>query len=181
MSSVPNPVATTRSPAETPAQTIVSNDPLLSQRLRLIEQLWETVLLQECGQELVDLLKQLRQMCSPEGQAPKYPAEEVLDIITHLELKEAIQASRAFALFFQLINITEQHYDQAVRTSRDRIGYGTVDDASASDADNSDTNHSGDMNGADGTEPSPGMDIANSRKNERFNALFTHLKSQQVS
>ena len=151
MSSAPNSLATDRSTAETPAQTIVSNDPLLSQRLRLIEELWETVLLQECGQKLVDLLKQLRQMCSPEGQAPEYPAAEVLEIVHDLELKEAIQASRAFALFFQLINITEQHYDQAVRTSRDRIG-GNVPD-----------------------------ELPKTHKQERFSVLFPYLKSQQIS
>ena len=151
MSSAPNSIATDLPLAETPAQTIVSNDPLLSQRLGLIEELWETVLLQECGQKLVDLLKQLRQMCSPEGQAPEYPAEEVLKIIQDLKLKEAIQASRAFALFFQLINITEQHYDRAVHVSRDRR------DIVSSDS------------------------VTNSRKQERFNVLFSYLKSQQIS
>ena len=49
-------------------------------RLKLVENLWESVLLKESGQELVDLLRQLREMCSPEGQAPEYPAEAVLKV-----------------------------------------------------------------------------------------------------
>jgi phosphoenolpyruvate carboxylase len=44
-------------------------------RLKVMEELLESVLLDECGQELVDLLRQLRSMCSPDGQAPEYPAQ----------------------------------------------------------------------------------------------------------
>ncbi len=86
---------------------------LLNRRLRLVEELWESVILQECGQPLVDLLRRLRSMCSPEGQALEYPVPEVLQIVEHLSLKAAIQTARAFALFFQLINIVEQHYERA--------------------------------------------------------------------
>jgi phosphoenolpyruvate carboxylase len=85
----------------------------LNKRLRLVEDLWESVLEQECGKRLVDLLRRLRSMCSPEGQAPEYPAAEVLQIVEVLGLDEAIQTARAFALFFQLINIVEQHYERA--------------------------------------------------------------------
>jgi phosphoenolpyruvate carboxylase len=41
----------------------------LRHRLQVVEELWETVLRQECGQEMVDLLRQLRDLCSPEGPA----------------------------------------------------------------------------------------------------------------
>ena len=41
----------------------------LHHRLKIVEDLWEIVLKQECGQNLVDLLNQLRHLCSPEGQA----------------------------------------------------------------------------------------------------------------
>lgn len=86
---------------------------LLNRRLQLVEELWEAVILQECGQPLVDLLRRLRSMCSPEGQALEYPIPEVFQIVEHLSLEEAIQAARAFALFFQLINIVEQNYERA--------------------------------------------------------------------
>jgi phosphoenolpyruvate carboxylase len=118
-----NPVSRSLAPeigdSDSPVPVVLASDPLLSQRLQLIEELWEAVLRQECGQDLIDLLKQLRRMCSPEGQAPESLAAEVLKIVEELDLREAIQAARAFALFFQLINIVEQHYDQAVRKRGD--------------------------------------------------------------
>jgi phosphoenolpyruvate carboxylase len=89
----------------------------LRQRLKLVEALWESVLLQECGQELVDLLHQLLRLCSPEGQLEPTAVEptaksQVLSLVEALELNEAIKATRAFALYFQLINIVEQHFEQ---------------------------------------------------------------------
>jgi phosphoenolpyruvate carboxylase len=85
-------------------------------RLKVMEELLESVLLDECGQELVDLLRQLRSMCSPEGQAPEYPAQEVLKVVESLDLPQAITAARAFAMYFQLINIIEQNYEQEETT-----------------------------------------------------------------
>jgi phosphoenolpyruvate carboxylase len=87
-----------------------SIDLLLQHRLKVIEDLLEAVLREECGQELVDLLQQLRAMCSPEGQS--IPKAEVLKVVEKLELEEAVRAARAFALYFQLINTVEQHYEQ---------------------------------------------------------------------
>ncbi|NJK64401.1 MAG: phosphoenolpyruvate carboxylase [Synechococcaceae cyanobacterium SM2_3_1] len=88
-----------------------SSPSLLNLRLQMVEQLWESVLERECGPRLLDLLRLLR-ATSPDGQAPAQPPEEVLQIVEHLGLDEAIQAARAFALFFQLINIVEQHYER---------------------------------------------------------------------
>lgn len=87
-------------------------DLFLRHRLKVVEDLWESVLQSECGQELVDLLKQLRELCSPEGQATDLPQSSVAQVIEKLDLNAAIRASRAFALYFQLINIVEQHYEQ---------------------------------------------------------------------
>jgi phosphoenolpyruvate carboxylase len=85
---------------------------LLRHRLKLIEQLWESVLCSECGQDLVNLLKQMRAISSPEGLATEMPEFSVAQLIEKLPLNEAIAAARAFALYFQLINIVEQHYEQ---------------------------------------------------------------------
>lgn len=93
-------------------------DLFLRQRLQTVEELWESVLKQECGQELVNLLAQLRDLCSPEGQATNEQAAEAVKLISQLELNEAIRAARAFALYFQLINIVEQHYEQRQQLSR---------------------------------------------------------------
>jgi phosphoenolpyruvate carboxylase len=89
-----------------------TSDLFLRHRLNIVEELWESVLRQECGQELVDLLKQLRDLCSPEGQATDFPESSVPKVIEKLDLNAAIRAVRAFALYFQLINIVEQHYEQ---------------------------------------------------------------------
>lgn len=93
-------------------------DVFLHHRLKVTEDLLESVLQEECGQELVDLLRQLRSMCSPEGQAPRVPEAEVLKVVEKLDLNEAIRAARAFALYFQLINIVEQHHEQKESLAR---------------------------------------------------------------
>lgn len=100
------------------APVTTQNERLLHHRLEVVEELLEVVLQQECGQELVALLRQLRSMCSPEGQAPRVPEAEVLKVVEKLDLNEAIRAARAFALYFQLINIVEQHYEQQESISR---------------------------------------------------------------
>ncbi|MBO0352223.1 phosphoenolpyruvate carboxylase [Phormidium pseudopriestleyi FRX01] len=101
--------------------TVSSSDLFLRHRLKVVEDLWESVLRTECGQELVVLLAQLRAMYSSEGQACNFSESSVLKLVEQLDLNDAIRAARAFALYFQLINIVEQHYEQ-----RDRLrGAGT--------------------------------------------------------
>jgi phosphoenolpyruvate carboxylase len=85
---------------------------LLNHRLKVIEDLWERVLRDACGQELVNLLNQLRELCSSDGSAMEPLSQEIHQLIEQLDLKDAIRAARAFALYFQLINIVEQHYEQ---------------------------------------------------------------------
>jgi phosphoenolpyruvate carboxylase len=89
-----------------------ANNLLLNHRLKVIEDLWERVLRDACGQDLVNLLNQLRDMCSSDGSAAEPLPGKVQQTIEKLDLKDAIRAARAFALYFQLINIVEQHYEQ---------------------------------------------------------------------
>ncbi len=85
----------------------------LRHRIKLIEDLWESVLQQECGQNLVDLLKQLNATTgAPGGQIVDLRHSPAIAMIENLELNDAIRAARGFALYFQLINIVEQHYEQ---------------------------------------------------------------------
>jgi phosphoenolpyruvate carboxylase len=103
-----------------------TQDFFLRHRLKVVEAIWEDVLQHECGQELLDLLRQLRQMCSPEGQAPtadEARVKAVVDVVEALDLEDAIRASRAFALYFQLINIVEQHYEQRGQQQQYRAAY----------------------------------------------------------
>ncbi|MEH2150501.1 phosphoenolpyruvate carboxylase [Nostoc sp.] len=90
----------------------------LRHRLQVVEELWESVLRQECGQNMVELLRQLRDLCSPEGQARNDQASSAVKLIEQLNINEAIRAARAFALYFQLINIIEQEYEQRQQLSR---------------------------------------------------------------
>jgi phosphoenolpyruvate carboxylase len=113
----------TESKAEQAIALTSTSDLFLRHRLKVVEDLWESVLLQECGQQLVDLLRQLRDMCSPEGQAPESAESEALKVVEKLDLNEAIRAARAFALYFQLINIVEQHYEQRGQQQQYRAAY----------------------------------------------------------
>lgn len=93
-------------------QYFSNSDLFLQQRLKLVEQLWEDVLRAECGQELVTLLKNLRSLCCEQGKATGVSQSKITQVIENLDLNEAVRTSRAFALYFQLINIVEQHYEQ---------------------------------------------------------------------
>lgn len=97
---------------------VLHSELFLRHRLQVVEELWETVLRQECGQEMVDLLGQLRDLCSPEGQARNDQAAYAVELIEQLNINEAIRAARAFALYFQLINIIEQEYEQKQQLNR---------------------------------------------------------------
>ncbi|WP_375506123.1 phosphoenolpyruvate carboxylase [uncultured Nostoc sp.] len=90
----------------------------LRHRLQVVEELWESVLRQECGQNMVNLLRELRNLCSPEGQTTNDQASSAVKLIEQLNINEAIRAARAFALYFQLINIIEQEYEQRQQLSR---------------------------------------------------------------
>ncbi len=100
----------------------------------MVEDIWEAVLRNECGEELLTLLHQLRRLCSEEGQAPAARAasvQAVVQLVESLELEDAIWVARAFALYFQLINSVEQHYEQQGQQQQYRTVYGEVAAASA--------------------------------------------------
>ena len=106
----------------------------VQQRIKMVEDIWESVLWHECGEELLNLLHQLRRLCSVDGQAPVARAasvQKVVQVVEDLELPDAIRAARAFALYFQLINSVEQHYEQQGQQRQYRAAYGEVDPSSA--------------------------------------------------
>ncbi|MGK7946652.1 MAG: phosphoenolpyruvate carboxylase [Microcystaceae cyanobacterium] len=125
-------------PSPTPSNTnddiFTTSEIFLRHRLKLVEDLWESVLVAECGQELVELLNQLRAMCSPEGQTTEDSDLSIMEVIETLELNEAIRAARAFALYFQLINIVEQHYEQRDQQLARRSSYQAMREAEAKEA-----------------------------------------------
>ncbi|MCS7031583.1 MAG: phosphoenolpyruvate carboxylase [Gloeomargarita sp. SKYG116] len=89
--------------------------------LSLVESLLESVLQEEGGQHLVDLLRQLQAVCRLEGKAQSVATAEAAALVERLDLNAAIRATRAFALYFQLINIVEQYHEQCEKKRRQRL------------------------------------------------------------
>ncbi|MEM9265936.1 MAG: phosphoenolpyruvate carboxylase [Cyanobacteria bacterium P01_F01_bin.13] len=115
-----------------------ASEAFLRHRLTVVESIWESVLEAECGAELVSLLKNIRRMCAPDGQAdPALDNANALQLIEQLSLEDAIRMARAFALYFQLINIVEQHYEQQDQRKHyqmvaDGLGNGTEQNSKGS-------------------------------------------------
>ncbi|WP_288917546.1 phosphoenolpyruvate carboxylase, partial [uncultured Synechococcus sp.] len=96
-------------------QTLPSSDILmgrrtlrqLAERLELVEDLWRTVLRSECPPDQAERLLKLKQLCDEEETS-----KEIIRLIVEMDLAEAIAAARAFSLYFQLVNILEQHIEE---------------------------------------------------------------------
>ena len=79
---------------------------LLQDRLELVEELWRDVLHSECQPAQAERLLRMKAFCE-KGQI-----DEIVRLIRTMDLVEGINASRAFSLYFQLINILEQHIEE---------------------------------------------------------------------
>ncbi|MEN9540505.1 MAG: hypothetical protein RLZZ459_596, partial [Cyanobacteriota bacterium] len=90
---------------------------LLGERLELVEELWQTVLRSECPPQQVERLLRMKDLSgSIEGGEPDAGSEAatsaIVQLIRDMDLAEAIAAARAFSLYFQLVNILEQHIEE---------------------------------------------------------------------
>ncbi len=88
---------------------------LLQQRLELVEDLWQTVLRSECPTDQTDRLLRLKQLSDPsalEETNEISSSSEIAQLISEMDLAEAISAARAFSLYFQLVNILEQRIEE---------------------------------------------------------------------
>ena len=79
----------------------------LNERLELVEELWGNVLRSECPPEQAERVLQLKQLCREDETS-----DQIIDLIVAMDLSEAIAAARAFSLYFQLVNILEQHIEE---------------------------------------------------------------------
>jgi len=158
------------------------SDIFLTRRIKLIEDLWESVLQAECGQELVDLLQQLRSMGSPEGQATGLPSSSVPQLIEQLSLNDAVRAARAFALYFQLINIVEQHYEQREQQLNRQGSYQQHHATFSNDDSNANPSDQSSFQSVAGSELLERSWQGNStyQKAGTFNWLFPYLKQLNV-
>ncbi|MFZ9271725.1 MAG: phosphoenolpyruvate carboxylase, partial [Prochlorococcaceae cyanobacterium] len=84
---------------------------LLGERLELVEELWQAVLRSECPPEQAERLLRLKQLGEPES-SPADASTAIVALIREMDLAEAIAAARAFSLYFQLVNILEQHIEE---------------------------------------------------------------------
>ncbi len=96
---------------------------LLGERLELVEDLWLTVLRSECPQAQVERLIRLKELSGPlnppeisssDEQAGfrSGDSEAIVAVIHDMDLADGIAAARAFSLYFQLVNILEQHIEE---------------------------------------------------------------------
>ena len=82
---------------------------LLGERLELVEDLWETVLHSECPPGQAERLLRLKHLSDPSEEDA---TAAIVQLIREMDLAEAIAAARAFSLYFQLVNILEQHIEE---------------------------------------------------------------------
>ncbi len=112
------PAAPQRPALEVPPQTTR----LLGERLELVEELWLAVLHSECPPAQVERLIRLKELSGrfdPEHDGSRkglieggVDSEAISQVIRDMDLADGIAAARAFSLYFQLINILEQHIEE---------------------------------------------------------------------
>ena len=93
---------------------ISSNDPLNKNRA-LIEDLWESVLREECPDNQANRLIQLKELSytdKSDDNCSKTIKTQIINIVNSMDLAESISAARAFSLYFQLVNILEQRVEE---------------------------------------------------------------------
>ncbi|MFN9630011.1 MAG: phosphoenolpyruvate carboxylase [Cyanobacteriota bacterium] len=112
------PAKAPRPPLEVPLHTTR----LLGERLELVETLWLAVLHSECPPGQVERLIRLKEASGrfdPEEEASRTGPDSggansaaIDQAIREMDLSDGIAAARAFSLYFQLINILEQHIEE---------------------------------------------------------------------
>ena len=162
------------------ANLVDASQLMVRHRQKLIEDLWESVLRSECGQQMLDLLQQMRSLSSAEGQvADSFTQSSVPQLIEKLALNDAIGAARAFALYFQLTNIVEQHYESKEQKQARRAAHfaSVASNGNGSNPSDSLVNGNGNLSSHQQTVNKwvePG--ISSSSKAGLFYWLFPYLK-----
>ncbi|MCX5950067.1 MAG: phosphoenolpyruvate carboxylase [Cyanobacteria bacterium] len=111
----PSPLAIAAQPGTTGVIRV------LGERLELVEDLWLTILRSECGPRQLERLLRLKELVGPlhpaetaagDSGTPSSKSEAIVAVIQEMDLADGIAAARAFSLYFQLINILEQHIEE---------------------------------------------------------------------
>jgi phosphoenolpyruvate carboxylase len=86
----------------------VSADSRLRRDVRLLGDVLGRVLVEQEGEELLEAEERIRLLSRQAREGA--PRLELRDAVRRLELKEQASVIRAFAIYFQLVNIAEQHH-----------------------------------------------------------------------
>jgi phosphoenolpyruvate carboxylase len=86
----------------------VGADARLRRDVRLLGDVLGRVLVEQEGQELLDAEERIRLLSRQAREGA--PREELGEAVRGLELKQQASIIRAFAIYFQLVNIAEQHH-----------------------------------------------------------------------
>src|SRR6266545_2748151 len=86
----------------------MSADARLRRDIRLLGDVLGRVLVEQEGQELLDAEERIRLLSRQAREGA--PREELREAVRGLELKQQASIIRAFAIYFQLVNIAEQHH-----------------------------------------------------------------------
>ncbi len=82
----------------------------LNDNLGLVETMLREVILSECDPRLASILDHIQADVAEID--PKLLENDLLSFVGQLSLEEAIQAARLFSLYFQLVNLVEQQFEQ---------------------------------------------------------------------
>src|SRR5581483_142427 len=105
------------------------SDDGLRANVRLLGQVLGEVLVEQCGEELFELEEEIRRLARAGRQGDEDAVRHLRKTVGGLDLERQALVLRAFAMYFQLANIAEQHhrlrrrraYEQEGRVGRESL------------------------------------------------------------
>src|SRR5690554_2584203 len=91
---------------------------MMRDEIRLLGNLLGDIIKQQQGDEIFDLVEDVRQTAKSRRSGEPGAAEKLVDLIQNTDLNQKRMLTKAFSNYFQLINIAEEH--QRIRTLRRR-------------------------------------------------------------
>src|SRR5579864_9643920 len=105
------------------------SDDALRANVRLLGEILGEVLVEQCGREVFELEEEIRALARAGRQGDADAARKLRETVGGLDLERQALVLRAFAMYFQLANIAEQHhrlrrrraYEQEGRVGRESL------------------------------------------------------------
>ena len=86
------------------------SDDALRANVRLLGQILGEVLVEQCGEDVFELEEEIRALARAGRQGDADAARRLREVVAGLDLERQALVLRAFAMYFQLANIAEQHH-----------------------------------------------------------------------